>query len=306
MKLSVVTTLYKSSSYIDEFYQRITAEAEKITQDYEIIFVDDGSPDDSLKKVVALHHKDSRVKVIELSRNFGHHKAIMTGLAHAAGEYVFLQDSDLEETPELLGLFWEKLNTDNELDVVYGVQENRKGGWFERWSGGMFWQVFNIMSSIKVPANILTSRLMKIEYVKELVAYKERELFLGGLFHLVGFKQVSVTVKKANSSISTYTFIKKISLLVNAITAFSSFPLRLIFYSGLLISLVSFLYIIWIAIRKILFGISLEGWTSLIVSVWFLGGVILMSLGVIGIYLSKIYSETKLRPYSSIKKIYSK
>ena len=128
MKLSIVTTLYKSSPYIDEFYVRISKEAQKITNDYEIIFVDDGSPDDSLLKVVALYERDSRVKVVELSRNFGHHKAIMTGLSCAKGDFVFLIDSDLEEAPELLGSFWNELQKEDDLDVVYGVQEKRKGG----------------------------------------------------------------------------------------------------------------------------------------------------------------------------------
>lgn len=132
MKLSIVTTLYKSSEYIDDFYQRISIEAYKITNDYEIIFVDDGSPDESLQKAIGLYQNDSKVKVIELSRNFGHHKAIMTGLSHAVGDYVFLIDSDLEEEPELLGRFWKELHKAEEIDVVYGVQETRKGGRFEK------------------------------------------------------------------------------------------------------------------------------------------------------------------------------
>ena len=148
MKLSIVTTLYKSSPYIDEFYARISKEAQKITDDYEIIFVDDGSPDDSLQKAVALYEKDSKVKVIELSRNFGHHKAIMTGLSHAKGEFVFLIDSDLEEEPELLGKFWEELHKEKELDVVFGVQESRKGGWFEKFTGGLFWKLINFMDGL--------------------------------------------------------------------------------------------------------------------------------------------------------------
>ena len=143
MKLSIVTTLYKSSEYVEEFYKRITKEAKKITDDYEIIFVDDGSPDDSLKKCVSLHKQDQKIKVIELSRNFGHHKAIMTGLSYAKGDFVFLIDSDLEEDPEFLEIFWEELQSGEDLDVVYGLQKSRKGGWFEKFSGGLFYKVFN-------------------------------------------------------------------------------------------------------------------------------------------------------------------
>jgi putative glycosyltransferase len=213
MELSIVTTLYKSSPYIDEFYARISKEAQKITDDYEIIFVDDGSPDDSLQKAVELYEKDSKVKVIELSRNFGHHKAIMTGLSHAKGEFVFLIDSDLEEEPELLGKFWEELLKEKELDVVFGVQESRKGGWFEKWSGGLFWKLINFMSPIKIPSNMITARLMTYQYNKSLIEYKESEIFIGGIWAHTGYRQQELKVKKGSQSETTYTIKRKLSLL---------------------------------------------------------------------------------------------
>lgn len=306
MKLSIVTTLYKSSPYIDEFYARISKEAQKITDDYEIIFVDDGSPDDSLQKAVALYEKDSKVKVIELSRNFGHHKAIMTGLSHAKGEFVFLIDSDLEEEPELLGKFWEELHKEKELDVVYGVQESRKGGWFEKWSGEAFYKVYNFISGTKIPRNLSTCRLMKKKYCDSLCRFNERELFLGGIFFLTGFRQKSYIIKKLSHSPTTYSLKLKLNMFLNSLTSFSNFPLKIVFYTGLLISSVSFIFIVWIIFRKLFFDISLQGWSSLIVSVWFLGGIILISLGIIGMYISKIFIETKNRPYSIIKEYYSK
>ncbi len=306
MKLSIVTTLYKSSPYIDEFYARISKEAQKITDDYEIIFVDDGSPDDSLQKAVALYEKDSKVKVIELSRNFGHHKAIMTGLSHAKGEFVFLIDSDLEEEPELLGKFWEELHKEKELDVVYGVQESRKGGWFEKFTGGLFWKLINFMSPIKIPANILTARLMTSKYNKFLIEYKESEIFIGGIWAHTGFKQKALEVKKGSQSDTTYTLKRKISLLINAITSFSSKPLMYIFYIGLLITFFSMLFIIKLIVDKLFFGLAFEGWTSLIVSVWFFGGLIILLLGIIGIYLSKIFIEVKQRPYTIVRNYFER
>ena len=149
MKLSIVTTLYKSSKYVDEFYERISKEAQKITNDYELIFVDDGSPDDSLEKAITLYQKNEKVRIIELSRNFGHHKAIMTGLSHAQGDFVFLIDVDLEERPELLSEFWHELQNDEGLDLVYGVQEKRKGRLFERVSGYFYYKLINHLSDIK-------------------------------------------------------------------------------------------------------------------------------------------------------------
>lgn len=306
MKLSIVTTLYKSSLYVNEFYKRISVEASKITDDYEIIFVDDGSPDDSLQKAVALHQQDSKVVVIELSRNFGHHKAIMTGLSHAKGEYVFLIDSDLEEEPELLGKFWEELHKENDVDVIYGVQETRKGGWFEKWSGELFYKLFNKISHVDVPRNLITCRLTTQNYNKALVSHQEREIFLAGLWVISGFNQKSLLVKKLSHSETTYSFRHKLSLLFNSLTSFSNFPLKVVFYTGISISLLSFIYIIWIITRKLFFNVSLEGWSSLIVSVWFLGGLILLSLGVIGIYISKIFIETKQRPYTIERRKYER
>lgn len=305
-KLSIVTTLYKSSSSVNEFYERITEEASKITDEYEIIFVDDGSPDDSLEKCISLHQQDRKVKVIELSRNFGHHKAIMTGLSHAKGDFVFLIDSDLEEEPELLEKFWEELHKEKGLDVVYGVQESRKGGWFEKLSGEIFYKIFNKISHIDVPRNLTTCRLTTKKYNASLIKFKEQELFLGGLFTITGFKQKSYSIKKLSHSPTTYNLKLKFSMLINSLTSFSNFPLKFIFYLGGLISIISFLFITYIFARKFLFDIQLEGWTSLIISIWFLGGLILLSIGTIGIYLSKVFIETKKRPYTIVRKFYGK
>jgi len=305
MKLSIVTTLYQSSLYVEEFYERITKEAKKITNDYEIIFVDDGSPDDSLQKAINLYNRDKKVKVIELSRNFGHHKAIMTGLTHTQGDFVFLIDSDLEEEPELLGTFWEELQKSENVDVVYGVQEERKGDWFERWSGDIFWKMINYLSTTDIPNNIITSRLMTKKYNNALIQYKESELFIDGIWVDTGFNQKELIVYKKSTSKTTYTLRKKISLLINAITSFSSKPLVYIFNIGLVTTSISFLFILKLLFNKIFFDIAFEGWTSLIVSVWFFGGLIILLLGISGIYLSKIFIEVKNRPNTIIRKLYS-
>jgi len=306
MKLSIVTTLYKSSKYVDEFYERITKEAHKITNDYEIIFVDDGSPDDSLQKSVALYEKDLKVKVIELSRNFGHHKAIMTGLSHAKGEFVFLIDSDLEEEPELLEHFWKELHKDKNTDVVYGVQESRKGDWFEKLSGVFFWKLINFLSPVKIPINMITARLMTSKYTQSLISYKESEIFIGGIWAHMGYKQKAINVNKGSQSETTYSLKRKLALLVNSITSFSSKPLIYIFYIGLITTFISTVFILKLVVDKLLFGLTFEGWTSLIVSVWFFGGLIILLLGVIGIYLSKIFIEVKQRPYTIVRNFFEK
>jgi len=302
MKLSIVTTLYKSTSHIDNFYERITKEAYKITDDYEIIFVDDGSPDDSLLKALKLYKKDQKVKVLELSRNFGHHKAIMTGLSHATGNFVFLIDVDLEEKPELLSQFWNELKNNNNLEVIYGVQEKRKGDWFERILGGLSWKIINFLSPINIPINTVTVRIMTKLYVDSLVKYHESEIFIAGLWADVGFRQKAYGIEKLSNSTSTYTNKKRLSMLLDSITSFSSKPLVYIFNVGLLITFISSLFIIKILFDKFFNNISLAGWSSLILSIWFFGGLIILFLGVIGIYISRIFLEVKNRPNTTIKK----
>jgi putative glycosyltransferase len=142
MRLSIVTTLYYSAPYIEEFYERICKAARKITDDIEVIFVNDGSPDNAFQKAISLCEKDKIAKVIDLSRNYGHHKAIMTGLAHADGDLVFLIDCDLEEKPEYLETFYREMVSSG-ADVVYGIQEIRKGGVREKITGAVYWKLFN-------------------------------------------------------------------------------------------------------------------------------------------------------------------
>lgn len=304
MKLSIVTTLYQSAPYVEEFYQRATAVAHQLTgDDYEIIMVNDGSPDNSLELAVALFNKDQHVRVVDLSRNFGHHKAIMTGLAYARGDRVFLIDSDLEEEPEWLLPFASKMENEG-CDVVYGVQEKRKGGWAERWSGQVFYRLFNLVSGLSLPENIVTARLMTSHYVKALVSHTEREIFLAGLWHITGFDQHSYEVRKHSSSASTYTISRKIAILVNSIAAFSNKPLLMIFYTGFFISCAALGYVVYLLINRFFFSTPLSGWTSTIASIWLIGGMNISFLGIIGIYLAKIYSETKQRPYTIIRQIY--
>jgi putative glycosyltransferase len=306
MKLSIVATLYQSAPYIEEFHARCCAVASSLAgNDYEIVLVNDGSPDDSLARAVRLTERDERVVVVDLSRNFGHHKAMMTGLAHARGERLFLIDSDLEEDPEYLGSFARQMDEQG-CDVVYGVQEQRKGGWFERWSGQWFYRSFKLLTGVALPENVLTARLMTRRYVDALLLHEEREVFLAGLWHITGFDQRPQTVRKHSSSASTYTLRRKMSIMVNSVTSFSNAPLVSIFYIGLAISLIAFAYIVYLVVHWTFFAKPLSGWTSVMASIWLLGGMVISFIGVVGIYLSKIFLETKQRPYTIVRKVYAK
>lgn len=306
MKLSIVATLYQSAPYIAEFHQRASAAASQLVgNNYEIVLVNDGSTDNSLDLAVQLTDCDNHVVVVDLSRNFGHHKAMMTGLAYAKGEQVFLIDSDLEEEPEWLLRFANELVAEN-CDVVFGVQKQRKGKGFEQFTGRWFWRLFNLLTGLQLSENVATARLMSRRYVDALLTHREREVFMAGLWHITGFKQLPHTIQKHSNGATTYTLRHKISLLANSIASFSSAPLVSIFYLGLLISFTAVIYIAYLFFNWWLISKVLSGWTSVMASIWFLGGLIMSSIGVVGIYLSKIFSETKQRPYSIVRHIFGR
>jgi putative glycosyltransferase len=304
MKLSVVTTLYYSSPYLQQFYDRICAVCAQVTDDFEIVLVNDGSPDDALNLAICLAKDDSRVTVVDLSRNFGHHKAAMTGLDHARGAWVFLIDVDLEEEPELLLPFWSELQKNPSADVIYGVQDKRKGGFFERISGDLYYSLFNALSSQKIPANLLMARLMTRRYVDALLLHRESELDISGLWTNTGFEQIPLTVHKHGKQTTTYSLRRKIALTIRAVTAFSNKPLLYIAGMGVAILGVSFLYFLYIAYVYLFVGTPPSGFTTIALSIWFLGGLTIFSLGVIAIYLSVIFTETKNRPYTIVRQIY--
>jgi putative glycosyltransferase len=306
MKLSVVTTLYYSQEYVREFHRRVVSSIRKITDQYEIIFVNDGSPDQSLQRVLELQRTDPNVVVVDLSRNFGHHKAIMTGLRFAKGDYVFLIDVDLEEDPELLDRYWAEIRGSEGVDVVFGIQKERKGGFFERISGRIFYGVFSLLAAIDYPHDTLTARLMTRRYVANVISYRETELDIWGLFVLTGFNQKGVYVTKGSKGTSTYTLKKKLKMAVETITSFSSRPLYLIFLFGVFIIIAAFANILVIIYKKILYGVAVEGWASLLTTIWLVGGIIIFLLGVIGMYLSKMFTEIKNRPFTIVREVYGR
>lgn len=301
-KLSVVTTVYYSANVISEFYRRMKKCAETVSDDFEIIFVNDGSPDHSLQVLKNLAQSEPKLKVVDLSRNFGHHTALMTGLTYASGSHIFMLDVDLEESPELLYDYVETYFSDEDLDIVYGVQANRKGGLFEKLSGHLFYKTFNLLANVKVPESIITARLMSQLYVKNLIRFQEREIFIAGLCILNGFKSKEIKVAKSSLSPTTYSLQKKVALLFNGITSLSSRPLYLIFYMGAIITACAFAFAGVIFYKQVTHQIVIDGWTSISMMILVLGGFNIFCIGIIGIYLSKIYTETKKRPYSIIRK----
>lgn len=304
MKLSIVTTLYSSARYIEEFYLRISIEANKVTDSYEIIFVNDGSPDNSLDIARKICAQDPCVKVIDLSRNYGHHRAMMSGLEYAKGARVFLIDVDLEELPESLSLFWQTMEQGADIDVVVGELAKKTVPFFKRSTSDIFYKLFNSLSVVKISSRDIVSRLMTRDYVNALIQYGEKEIFFPAIWEDAGFKQVRVPATKSYDGNSTYTMRKKLTMAVDAVTSFSSKPLIYIFYLGLTFSSGSLLFMAFLIIRRLVAGSAILGWTSVIATLFLIGGIIIFSLGIIGIYLSKIYIQVKSRPNSIVKKVY--
>jgi len=304
MKLSIVTTLYNSSSYIKEFHERIVQQACQITPEYEIVLVNDGSPDSSLASALDLASNHPNVKVIDLPKNYGHHRAMMIGLEHSVGEYVYLTDVDLEEPPESLTLFWNEINSDVEMDVIYGITKSKKRPLLRGFLSNSFYTLFNYFTDTPISPDHMVSRLMRRQYVDALLQHPERELFIAALWLHVGFNQKGIETLKDFNGDSSYTLVKRIKLAVNALTAFSSKPLIYIFYLGMTITALAVIASFFILVKKFFYDDVLQGWTTIVLAIYLMGGVTVFSLGIIGIYISKIYTEVKSRPVNLVRRVY--
>jgi putative glycosyltransferase len=304
LRISIVTTLYRSSAYIDEFYKRIVATVNDITPDYEIVFVNDGSPDDSMDVALSIYRNDKNVSIVDLSRNFGHHKAMMTGLAYAQGDLIFLIDVDLEDPPELLAEFYARYQQ-GDVDVVYGVQSTRQGSWFRRITGNLAYKTLNFFMYQSVPANLLTVRLMSKRYVDQLSRHQERLFIIGGLWSTTGFEQVPIPVEKSFKSLSSYSLFRRLSLLINGIISFSNKPLLYIAYIGVFMTFTSIVAICYFLILDLIGQVGVPGWLTVVLSVWFMGGLNIFVLGIIALYISVIFQEIKQRPYTIIRELHT-
>lgn len=303
--ISIVSTMYRSCGFLERFLAECrSAIAAAGFTDYEILLVNDGSPDDSLAYAVSRRADMPQLVVVDLSRNFGHHHAIQAGLRHARGELVFLIDCDLEVRPAVLAEFIVKQRQLG-ADLVFGYQESRKGGWFERVSGSLFWSGINALSDVRIPENMLTERLMTRRFVDALLQMGDYNLFLGGMMSWTGFLQIGLPVaKRQREGRSSYTLFKRVQLMVNAVSSFSSKPLTWLFNIGVSITLVSFTYVAYLMFRKLAFGDALLGFTSMMGLIAMSLGIMTTALGLVGIYLGKVYNQVQNRPTFIVKDIY--
>ena len=295
--LCIVIPVYNEAMALPLLGDRLTAALVGIPADIRILFVDDGSVDATAQTLVAIANNDARVRVIRLARNFGKEAAMTAGLDHADADAVVLIDADLQDPPELIRTFW--THFEQGADVVYGVRASRAGeSWLKRFTAATFYRLIDRMSDTPIPRDTGDFRLMSRRVVDALKQLRERHRFMKGLFGWVGFRQVAVRYHREPRAAGTskFNFWRLWNFALEGITSFSTVPLRIATYLGLLTAVGAFGYGALIIGKTLLYGEAVRGYPSLMAVVLFLGGVQLVALGVIGEYLGRIYNESKHRP----------
>lgn len=296
-KLSIVIPVFNEEGNLVDLHGRLLSSLKPLKLAYELILVDDGSTDRSFEVMADLAKHDHNLKVLKFSRNFGHMVALSAGLDAASGEAVITLDADLQHPPELIPQLVAKWEAGTE--IVNTVRTETKGaGFFKRMTAGFFYWLISKIGRIELRSNAADYRLLDRKVVETLKNVKERHRFLRGLIAWVGFKQefLPYQADQRLSGKSKYSFGRMFSFALDGITSFSAFPLRLATYLGLVIAFFSFLYIIYALYIRFFTTQAIEGWTSVLVAVLFIGGVQLIFLGVIGEYLSRVFDEVKQRP----------
>jgi polyisoprenyl-phosphate glycosyltransferase len=295
-ELSVVIPVYNEVENIPVLYGRLITVLEDANINFEIIFVDDGSGDESVRRLNELGASDKRVVIIELARNFGHQVAITAGLDFARGRAIAVMDADLQDPPEVLPKFIARWREG--YDVVYAIREHRKEGWLKRTSYKAFYRVLRRVSNIEIPLDAGDFCVMDRRIVDLLKNMPERSRFVRGIRSWVGFSQIGLSFERhaRHAGSSKYTVGRLMLLALDGLISFSYVPLRIITVLGLSVSILSMCLAIFFFVKKLLYGLSPPGYASLIVSVFFLAGIQLITLGVIGEYIGRIFEEAKQRP----------
>ena len=302
-ELSVVIPVFNEEENITVLHSRLTAVLEGIHIEYEIIFVDDGSNDESLSQLKNLSVRDNRVFVVELARNFGHQVAITAGLDYSQGKAVIVMDGDLQDPPEVLPEFIAKWRKGH--DVVYGVRERRKESWLKRAAYAGFYRLLRRIATIEIPLDSGDFCIMDRRVVDLLISMPERNRFVRGIRSWVGLNQSGLPVERQARSAGKpkYTFGRLLLLALDGLISFSYLPLRTITMLGFSISLLSIFAAVFYAVTRLVTGLGPPGFATLVVAVFFLAGVQLITMGVIGEYVGHIFEEVKQRPLYVVRKI---
>lgn len=302
MKLSVVSPVYRAELVLDELVERITKSIPSAFNSYEIILVDDFSPDKSWQKIVEISKTHTNVRGFKLSRNFGQHYAITAGLNQVAGDYIVVLDCDLQDQPEEI----EKLFNESQkgFDIVLARRYERKDSFYKKTVSKLFYKTLSYLTGTKQDATVANFGIYSKKVIDEIVKLDEKIKYFPTMVKWVGFSTAYVNVEHASRSEgkSNYNLKKLLNLALDIILAYSDKPLRLIIKFGLTIAIISFLMVFYVLYEKFTGKVSVSGYASLIISIWFLSGCMLTTLGVVGLYIGKIFEGVKNRPSYIIEK----
>jgi dolichol-phosphate mannosyltransferase len=294
--ISVVIPVYKAESCLEELYRRLKAALEPVTQDFEILLVEDCGGDRSWQLITELAQRDPRVKGLQFSRNFGQHFGITAGLDHCDGDWVVVMDCDLQDRPEEIPRLYAKAQEGHE--IVLARRGKRNHPLFKRMLSWAFYRLFSYLADTEYDPQAGNYRIVSRKVVAGYRQMRERSRFFGSLINWMGYPTASIDVQHDDrfDGQSTYTFGKLWQLAAETIIAYSDKPLRLAIRGGFLIAALAFLCGVYVLVRNLLYGSPVMGWSSLMVSFYLIGGIIIALLGIIGIYLGRTYDETKRRP----------
>jgi len=295
MKISIISPVYMAASLVDQLVQRNIEEVSKITEDYEIILVEDGGKDNSWEKILQNCSKYKQVKGIKLSRNFGQHYAITAGISKATGDYIILMDYDLQDDPVYIHKLIEEVKKGN--DIVFTTRSERKHNAIKRFNSWLYNRLFKLFSNDNYDIQVGSLVIFSNRVSKAFLSLKEKDRLYIQFLKWVGYKSSTIKVehRERPSGTSSYNFVKLISLGIQGWTSHSNKLLKLSTYMGFSLSLISFLLGVMVLIKYLLFKLQ-PGWPSLIIALLFSTGLILMSIGVAGIYIGKIFEQVKNRP----------
>jgi glycosyltransferase involved in cell wall biosynthesis len=299
--LSIVIPAFNEEQNVNALYAELTVKLKTLSLNYEIIFVDDGSMDNTFNEIKKVAEKDKNVSGISLSRNFGHQVAIMAGLQQSKGDLVVMMDADLQHPPDVIPLMLEEQKKG--FDIINTKRLDSKGtGITKKMTSNLFYCLINKISDVKIAPAAADFRLMTRKAVDAFLQLEERDRFTRGLISWMGFKQSIVEYQASErfAGRSKYTFKRRFRFGMDGITSFSSKPLRISFYLGLIVFLIGLVYSAYAIIENAL-GKTVPGWTSILVSVLIIGGIQLLSIGIVGEYIARIFNETKARPLYFIK-----
>jgi dolichol-phosphate mannosyltransferase len=293
---AIVIPVFNESELIEELVKRVKSNTESITTDYEILLVDDGSNDSTWSEILREANLEKRVKGLKFSRNFGHHYAITAGLHQSSGKWVVVMDGDLQDRPEVIPQLFKKANEGN--DVVFVNRKNRTESYSYILLQRIYYKMLNYLSGVKFNPEQANFSIINRKVVEAFIQFPENARFYASTIKWLGFKTASIDAEHGKRFIGkpAYTFKKRIKLATDVIIAFSDRPLKVAINLGIFISLISFLFLIWFVLKWFFVGVTVNGWFSLIFFTLFLGGIILIVLGIIGVYIGRIYTEVKKRP----------